>query len=91
MGKRYAGILTVVMYCSLLFVFSLPGFVFGADTAVEQKIKSLEQSIKSLELKATRAQDVIDIQNLQGRYEAIHNSQEWLAWMLFADRPDLRR
>jgi hypothetical protein len=88
MSKRHAGILTLVMGCSLLFVLILPAVVFGADASLEEKIKNLEKSIKIAEQKAIRAQDVIDIQNLQGRYEAIHNSQEWLAYKLFANRPD---
>jgi len=64
----------------------------GADQAMaktnEDSSKSFEERLKALDLKATRAQDVIDIQNLQGRYETVHNAQEWLAYKLFANRPD---
>jgi hypothetical protein len=88
MTKRYLKISTPVIGFCLFYGFLLTGYIFGADTSLEAKIKELQQSIKVLEQKATRAQDVIDIQNLQGRYEAIHNAQEWLAYKLFANRPD---
>lgn len=81
MIKKHLGILTLVMGFGLFFSCLLTGYVFGAE-------KSIEERLKALELKATRTQDVVDIQNLQGRYEAIHNSQEWLAYKLFANRPD---
>jgi hypothetical protein len=79
---------SLVMGLSLIFSCLLTGYVFGAESSVEERIKSLEAAVKALELKATRAQDVIDIQNLQGRYEAVHSTDEGLSWMLFADRPD---
>jgi hypothetical protein len=84
----------IIMFTFLLFL-GLPGHIWGAGNSVEERFKALEERIKSLEetnktleMKATRAQDVIDIQNLQARYCAIHNTQESLGWMLFANRPD---
>ncbi len=95
MTKNLMKIMTVVMVLGMVFCFIVAGHANGAEKSVEERIKSLEQSIKkleeankALERQAQRAQDVIDIQNLQARYCAIHNSQEQLSWMLFADRPD---
>jgi len=66
--------------------------LLGADQATaktnENSPGPTAEEFAKLELAVTRAQDVIDIQNLQGRYEAIHNAQEWLAYKLFANRPD---
>lgn len=95
MSIRRGCVLNMAIGCGLLSAFLFSSAVFGADSALEEKIKSLEQSVKNLEesnkaleQKAARAQDVIEIQNLQGRYEAVHSTDEWLSWMLFADRPD---
>lgn len=95
MIRKNVGILALVMGFGLFFSCLFTGNVFGKESSVEERIKSLEQSIKkleeankALELKAQRAQDVIEIQNLQARYCAVHNTQEHLSWMLFADRPD---
>lgn len=64
----------------------------GADLATaktnDNSSGPTAEEFDKLKLAVTRAQDVIDIQNLQGRYEAIHNAQEWLAYKLFANRPD---
>jgi hypothetical protein len=58
------------------------------DSATAEKIKKLEDRIAEVQLQATRAQDVIDIMNLQARYEAIHSTQENLTWQLYAPRED---
>jgi len=73
--------------CVLLCCFTF-GCNSGTDSATADKIKSLEDKIAEVQLQATRAQDVIDIMNLQARYEAIHSTQESLAWMLYAPRED---
>jgi len=95
MIKKILRVLALVAGCGIVFSFMLAGYVLGSEKSIEAKIKALEESnkalqetVKALELKATRAQDIIDIQNLQARYCAIHNTQENLSWMLFADRPD---
>jgi len=85
----------LLIVCAFFLGCLVPGYVFGAGSSMEDRIKALEENnkrleetVKALDLKATRAQDVLDIMNLQARYEAIHTSQESLTWMLFADRPD---
>jgi hypothetical protein len=95
MNKKNPSIITLVVVCIFFLGGILPANVFGAGSSIEERInalentnKRLEETVKSLELKATRAQDVLDIMNLQARYEAIHTSQESLTWMLFANRPD---
>lgn len=83
MGTKKS-ILTIVIVCS----FFLSCFLAGCSSSVDERINALEETVKALDLKATRAQDVLDIMCLQARYEAIHSSQEGLTWMLFADRED---
>lgn len=60
----------------------------ASDGSLEARVRNLEQALAAVQLQATRSQDVLDIMNLQARYEAIHSSQESLAWMLFARRED---
>lgn len=56
---------------------------------LEERIVKLEESNKALQHELTRAQDVVEIQNLMGRYETIHNTQDInKSWELFADMPD---
>jgi hypothetical protein len=93
--KKNTSSLILVILCVFFLGSVLPNNVSAAGSSVEERIKALEEGnkmleekVKSLELKATRAQDVLDIMNLQARYEAIHSSQESLTWMLFANRPD---
>lgn len=83
-----AGILIPALLGVLTFGFLMPAHVLGADASLEKRVESLEKTIEKLQHQATRAQDVLDIMYLQARYEAIHNSDESLGWMLFADRPD---
>lgn len=75
----------VATFCSTM-VFS--SVVQSADD-VQAQLKQLSQKVAALELKATRAQDAIDIMNLQARYEAVHSTHEHLMWMLFAPRDDI--
>jgi hypothetical protein len=82
MGKKNIGIILV------LGVFFAGCILTGCSSKVDERINKLEETVKALDLKATRAQDVLDIMDLQARYEAIHSTQESLAWMLYADRPD---
>jgi hypothetical protein len=84
MIQKHVGILTMAILCCLLVCFILT----GCSSSVEERITALEETVKALDLKATRAQDALDIMSLQARYEAIHSSQENLTWMLYADRPD---
>jgi hypothetical protein len=56
--------------------------------SLEDRIKQLEESFNAVKLQATRAQDALDVMCVQARYEAIHSTQESLAWMLYANRPD---
>jgi hypothetical protein len=60
----------------------------AAQRAKETATGTLENRLAALEHELTRTRDVIEIANLQGRYEAIHNSQEPLSVKLFANRPD---
>jgi hypothetical protein len=79
--------LPAVLGC--IFVCCLISGCSSADSGVTaEKIKSLEEKIAEVERQATRAQDVIDIMNLQARYEAIHTTQEELVWHLYAPRED---
>jgi hypothetical protein len=50
--------------------------------------KSLEEKFEVLQRKLNRLEDVQEIARLQARYEAVHCSDESLAWSLFANRPD---
>ncbi len=95
MGKKQLGMITLVFGMVFFFICLQTGNVFGAESAIEKKIKALEESnkalqetVKALQIQATHTQDVIEIANLQARYVAVHNSQESLSVMLFADRPD---
>ena len=95
MRKKHMSIMTFIVGCGFLFSFLLTGYVFGAESSVEGRIKRLEQNMKSLEEankalqhELTRAKDVQEIARLQAMYEAVHGSEEWLSWSLFADRPD---
>jgi hypothetical protein len=56
--------------------------------SLEEQLKELQANYKALEGRVTRAQDVFDIMRLQARYEAVHSTQESLAWNLFARRDD---
>jgi hypothetical protein len=56
--------------------------------SLEDRVKELEASLKALEQRTSGCEDVFAIMRLQARYEAIHSSQESLAWMLFAKRDD---
>lgn len=87
MGKRFV-VPAFFLVFSVFVSFFISGCGSGAGGSVEERIKTLEETVKALDLKATRAQDVLDIMCLQARYEAIHSSQENLTWMLYADRPD---
>lgn len=88
MGKKHLCIIALALGVMLFFVCLQAGNVFGADDAIEKKIKALEETVKALKIQVQHTQDVIEIENLQARYVAVHNSQEQLSWMLFADRPD---
>jgi len=77
----------VIAGCLSLCCFTF-GCNSGSDSATALEIESLKAKIAEVELKATRAQDVIDIMNLQARYEAIHSTQEELVWHLYAPRED---
>lgn len=88
MSKINDSIVTIIIGCCLVLGFTIPGSVSGRESSIEQRVKALEESNRALQLQATRTQDVIDIMNLQARYVNIHNSDERLSWMLFADRPD---
>ena len=81
MSKTNVSLLSVVLGCSILIGCFLPGYVFGRESSLEERVARLEHEL-------TRAQAVIDIMNLQARYVNIHNRDERLSWMLFADRPD---
>jgi hypothetical protein len=85
MSKKYFGIMTLVIVCGFFITCVLSGCESGS---VDKRITALEETVKALDLKATRAQDVLDIMCLQARYEAIHSSQESLTWMLYANRSD---
>jgi hypothetical protein len=84
MTKKKLSNLTLIILCGFILSFILT----GCSNSVDERIKALEETVKAIDLKATRAQDVLDIMCLQARYEAIHSSQENLTWMLYADRPD---
>lgn len=95
MGKKQLGMITLAMGMVFFAICLQTGTVFGAESSIEEKIKALEESnkalqetVKELQVQATHTQDVIEIANLQARYVAVHNSQEYLSVMLFADRPD---
>jgi hypothetical protein len=72
----------------LILVAMIPRHVAADQKTLEQRVTDLEKNLADVKMQATRAQDVLDIENLQARYEAIHSSQENLTWMLFANRPD---
>jgi hypothetical protein len=59
-----------------------------AESSREAAAGTVEERLAALEHELTRTRDVIEIANLQGRYEAIHNAQEPLSVKLFANRPD---
>lgn len=88
MSKRFVGIPAIFLVCSLFISCLLSGCGSGAEGSVDERIKALEETVKALDLKATRAQDVLDIMALQARYEAIHSTHEHLTWMLYAPRED---
>jgi hypothetical protein len=50
--------------------------------------KKPQDEFEALKLEISRINDVFAIERLQARYEAIHSSDEGLAWQLFANRPD---
>ena len=50
--------------------------------------KKPQDDLEALKHEISRINDVFAIQRLQARYEAIHSTDEGLAWMLFANRPD---
>jgi hypothetical protein len=50
--------------------------------------KKPQDELESLKHEISRINDVFAIERLQARYEAIHSSDEGMAWMLFANRPD---
>jgi len=58
------------------------------STSVQGRLDEMQAEIDAARLQATRAQDALDIMNLQARYEAIHSTHESLAWMLYAPRDD---
>lgn len=62
----------------------LAPFAKAAATSKVVSSQSIEERLAALE----RLQDVYEIGNLQGRYEAVHNAQEPLSVELFAKRPD---
>ena len=71
---------------ALLLSFILIGC---GSKELEKRIASLEESNKALQHELSRAHDVVEIQNLMGRYETIHNAQDInKSWELFADMPD---
>lgn len=79
---------TLVVGCGVLLGNLTPMLFSQSEKTLEQRVKELEQGLKEVKLQATRAQDVLDIMDLQARYEAIHSTQEYLGWMLYANRPD---
>lgn len=88
MTKRNIKIFTTIIVCVFFFSCITCGAVFGKESSLEERVKALEESLKEMQLQATRTQDVLDIMYLQSRYVNVHNSNESLSWMLFADRPD---
>lgn len=68
--------------------FMLTSNAVAKDSAIEKRLQALEESTASLQKELTRAQDILAIQTLQGRYEAVHNSDESLSYVFFANRPD---
>ena len=88
MTKKYVSILTLASACAFFLVCITSGAVFAKESDLEERIKKMEETIQALQKEVTRAKDVQEIANLQARYCAIHNTQESLGWMLFADRPD---
>jgi len=58
------------------------------SASIQGRLDAMQAEIDAAKLQATRAQDVLDIMNLQARYEAIHSTHEKLAWMLYAPRED---
>lgn len=83
MNKIYTGV-------SILAAIFMSFIMLGCGTKeLEERIAALEESNKKLQLEVTRAQDIAAIQNVMGRYETIHNSQDISkSWELFADMPD---
>ena len=86
MSKRHLCIFVILSIFFLNCFFQ--GNAFGRENSVKERIKSMEESIKALQKELTRAKDIQEIANLQARYCAVHNTDEHLSWMLFADRPD---
>ncbi|MCC7461975.1 MAG: nuclear transport factor 2 family protein [Gammaproteobacteria bacterium] len=76
------------LVCLALVTLYVPQVQSAGTQDLEARVRNLEQALLAVQLQATRAQDVLDIMSLQARYEAIHSSQESLAWMLFAPRAD---
>jgi hypothetical protein len=85
-------------FCSLgALALAFTGFFSPALAKAEAKgvsskpggdSRKPEDSFASLKREITRLNDIHEIERLQARYEAIHSSDEGMAWMLFANRPD---
>lgn len=88
MKKKIIGIRAVNPLVVVFFVLSLAACAFASNDTLEERVARLEENNRKMQHELTRAQDVIEIMKLQGRYEAIHCTDEGLGWMLFADRPD---
>ena len=88
MSKRHLRIFIFVVVSIFFLSCFFQSNAFGRENSVEERIKSLEETIKGLQKELTRAKDIQEIANLQARYCAVHNTDEHLSWMLFADRPD---
>jgi ABC-type phosphate transport system auxiliary subunit len=61
----------------------LTNSAMAKDSSIEKRLQTLEESTASLQKELTRAQDILAIQTLQGRYEAVHNSDESLSYAFF--------
>jgi hypothetical protein len=81
MSKKNINIMPLLIVFGLFLSCLLPGYLSGRESSDEERLKRLEHEV-------VRLQDVNAIQRLMARYCAIHNAQEHLSWMLFADRPD---
>ena len=81
-----SGLRTVTIAAMAALLSSLAACSDSAS--IQDQLADMQAEIDAAKLQATRAQDVLDIMNLQARYEAIHSTHEHLVWMLYAPRED---